>query len=294
MSDENKEEKTLIEKLKHDYRFIIMNNESFEEVGSYKLSLLNLYILLSTIAVLMALLIFALVIFTPLKRMVPGYGDLTNHSELIRLNNKLTEMEEMARVNERYADTFRKMLVAEVETQSMVESEESVVYDSIPEVKRIKEDELLRQDFELDEAIQEQELLSKVSNISPREIALEQLYFVPPISGEISAGYMSDKHFGVDVMAPKGTPVLAAMDGNVITSDWTVETGNTIGIQHENGVITFYKHNSVLLKESGSFVKAGEAVAIIGNTGTLSNGPHLHFEIWHKGKPVDPEDYVKF
>ena len=99
---------------------------------------------------------------------------------------------------------------------------------------------------------------------------------------------------GRDVLAPKNTAIKAAMDGFIFFSDWTLETGNTLGIQHSNNAITFYKHNSVLLKKAGSYVKAGEAVAIIGNTGTLTDGPHLHFELWHKGKPVDPEEYIKF
>jgi len=127
------------------------------------------------------------------------------------------------------------------------------------------------------------------------DIPLEQLFFIPPITGRMSEGFMPDKkHYGVDILAPKNTPIKAVMDGYVITSDWTLETGNTIGIQHANGIVTFYKHNSALLKKTGSLVKAGEAVAIIGNTGTLSDGPHLHFELWHKGKPINPIDFINF
>jgi murein DD-endopeptidase MepM/ murein hydrolase activator NlpD len=102
------------------------------------------------------------------------------------------------------------------------------------------------------------------------------------------------RHFGIDILAPRNTPIKSALDGWVVQSDWTLETGNTIGIQHENNIITFYKHNSVLLKKVGSYVKAGEAVAIIGNTGEMTDGPHLHFELWYKGNPVDPADYINF
>ena len=132
-------------------------------------------------------------------------------------------------------------------------------------------------------------------NVSPRDIPLEQMYFTAPVAGSISAGFDSESgHIGVDIIAPKNTPIKSAMDGWVIASDWTLDTGNTIAVQHTNNIVTFFKHNSVLLKKTGEFVKAGEAIAIIGNTGELTDGPHLHFELWHRGAPVNPVDYVSF
>ena len=124
---------------------------------------------------------------------------------------------------------------------------------------------------------------------------LQQQLFIAPISGEGSAPFDLDQHHrGIDILAPKDTPVKAIMDGYVFISDWTLETGNTIGIQHVDGLVSFYKHNSSLLKGQGSFVRAGEAIAIIGNTGTLSDGPHLHFELWHNGVALDPAEYINF
>ena len=102
------------------------------------------------------------------------------------------------------------------------------------------------------------------------------------------------KHYGVDILAPKSSPINSIMDGYVFSSGWDLETGYTIGVQHEGNILSFYKHNSILLKEKGTFVQAGEAIAIIGNTGTLSSGPHLHFELWHSGKPLNPEDFLNF
>ena len=120
-------------------------------------------------------------------------------------------------------------------------------------------------------------------------------YLMPPISGVISSGFdAATEHFGVDILAPHDTPVKAIWDGHVITADWTLETGYTIGIQHSNDMVSFYKHNATLLKRNGAFVRAGEAIAIIGNTGKLSSGPHLHFELWLQGKPVDPTNYIDF
>jgi murein DD-endopeptidase MepM/ murein hydrolase activator NlpD len=115
------------------------------------------------------------------------------------------------------------------------------------------------------------------------------------VTGSISLEFdLEKKHFGVDINAPANTPIKAVLSGYIIFSGWTLETGNTIGIQHDQNLISFYKHNSSLLQEDGAFVQAGEAVAIIGNTGTLSTGPHLHFELWLAGKPVNPTNYINF
>ncbi|MCB0619264.1 MAG: M23 family metallopeptidase [Saprospiraceae bacterium] len=283
-----------MERLQHTYRLVIMNNETFEEIGSYRLSLLNVYIALSTLMVLVAILVVSLIVFTPLKRLVPGYGDVSSHPELIHLNREIDSLSEALEAQQVYTESFRKILVGDVETIQEVPEEEYQPGDSTLQVDRIKEDEILRREVELEE-IQEIAQLTKANNFSSRDLPLEQMYFTPPLSGEVSAGFAPDKkHYGVDVLAPKNTAIKAVMDGWVIASDWTLETGNTIGIQHANNIVTFYKHNSVLLKEIGSFVKAGEAVAIIGNTGTLSDGPHLHFELWSKGVPVDPAQYINF
>ncbi len=296
MSEANKEDKKWKEKLKDDYRLVIMNHETFEEVGSYKLSLLNVYVIASSIIVLVALMIIGLIIFTPIKRYIPGYGDVKEHAELMRINEQMQLMEEELVAQRAYTENFRRILVGNTEFSEFEEEEaDAKVPDSLLSVERIEEDEVLRKEIEAGELTQEQQLLKQTANISPKEIPLEQLYFIPPISGVVSAGYQPDiQHYGTDILAPKNTPVKAALDGYVFMSDWTLETGHTIGVQHAYNLISFYKHNSALLKESGDFVNSGEALAIIGNSGTLSSGPHLHFELWHNGKPVNPSDYINF
>lgn len=279
--------------MKHTYRLVVMNNETFEEVGSYRLTLLNVYIFVSTLLVLLAFLVVLAVAFTPLKRYIPGYGEGgDNREEVEQLYREVKKMEKQLAAQEKYATNFHKVLVGDVETaEDVIKSDPG---DTVSEVQRSQEEEQLRQEMELQKVGMAAQR-SRAANFSPREAPLEQMYFNSPVRGEISAGFMPDKnHFGVDVLASKNTAIQAAMDGYIFFSDWTLETGNTIGIQHANNIITFYKHNSALLKKVGNFVKAGEAVAIIGNTGTLSDGPHLHFELWHKGNPVDPTDYIKF
>lgn len=296
MSAENTEEKgwqAFKEKLKNTYRLVVMNDESFEEVGSYKLSLLNLYVAISAAIVVVAFLVFALIFFTPIKRLVPGYGN-ADAGELREINRSLAEFEEIVKAQQTYIDSNKRRITGDIETAEDVSKGEINESNTLESVSRIEEDEILRKEVE-DEVKEQQREMAKSVSTSSKEVPLEQLYFIPPITGVVSESFMPDeKHYGIDVLAPKNTPVKAMMDGYVISSDWTLETGNTIAIQHSNSLISFYKHNSALLKEIGNFVKAGEAVAIIGNTGTLSDGPHLHFELWHNGKPIDPADFINF
>ena len=203
----------------------------------------------------------------------------------------------MAREQERYNEGIRRMLVGEVEyaPDAPPDAPSNSIASEKP-VEKVESDELLRQEVEMEEirsATGDQD--NAPVNVSPRDVPLEQMYFTPPVSGSISLQFDPETdHIGVDIIAPKNTPIKAALDGWIIASDWTLETGNTIAIQHTNNIVSFYKHNSALLKKTGDYVRAGEAIAIIGNTGELTDGPHLHFELWHRGKPVNPEDFVNF
>jgi len=284
---EKREENNWLENLRQDYRLTVMNDETFEEVGAYKLSALNLYIILSAIIVAVAILVISIIAFTPIKRYIPGYGDLSQQTEAIRLNKEVLAFEKELDAHGKYTENFRRILVGDVvedSTANQVQDADEIP-DSLLNVDRIEEDEMLRQEIEHNEMLEQQALLGKTANYIPKDIPLEQIYFIPPVNGLVSESYAIDKkHYGVDILAPKNTPILAALDGYVFTSDWPLETGNTIGIQHRNNIITFYKHNSSLLKKVGEQVKAGEAVAVVGNTGTLSDNGHH----------VDPEDYIHF
>jgi murein DD-endopeptidase MepM/ murein hydrolase activator NlpD len=284
------------EKLQHTYRLIIMNNETFEEVDSYRLTLLNVYIAGSTVVVLVAVLVVLAIAFTPLRNYMPGYGSGGGErQEVERLYREVKQLEEQLIAQRAYTENFQRILKDSIETEEdLPTASAEIPADTFEPVRVSGEEEQLRQEMELRQ-IGEQAQKSRTINFSPRDMPLEQMFFSPPVNGEISAGFMPDKkHFGVDILAPRNKAIKAVMDGYIFFSGWTMDTGNTIGIQHANNTITFYKHNSVLLKKSGSYVKAGEAVAIIGNTGTLSDGPHLHFELWHRGQPVDPTEYINF
>ena len=299
MSDEHKPKRTRWERWKDTYRLVVMNDETFQEVGSYRLSLLNVYTALSTLVVLVAIGVWLLIAYTPVKRLLPGYSSGSN-ADLVQLYHDLDSLEQLTEAQAEYNESFRRMLVGEVEYAPEKPPKTQAAQDTAAQKPGIntEAEEQLRQDVELDNLRETTGGARKSSasvNISPNDMPLEQLYFTAPISGSISAAFDKEKnHFGVDVVAPKNTPVKAVMGGWVISSDWTLETGNTIAIQHSNNIVSFYKHNSILLKKAGSYVRAGEAIAIIGNTGELTDGPHLHFELWHRGKAVNPVDFVNF
>ena len=295
------QQRPLSERLRDTYRLTIMNPETFEEIGNYKLSLMSVYTAISSAVVFLTILVVSLVVLTPLKRYIPGYGDASQLSELVKLSEKIDDLEGQVKATQTYTDDFRKLLTQDVETVKEAPKENvSKIPDSLLDVGTIEEEKQLRDQYEKNKGVASiaanpAQNIAKPVNFSAKEIALEQMYFTAPISGEIIRGVkINEQHYGVDVIAPKNTPIKAAMDGNVIFSDFTVETGNSITLQHANGVVTSYKHCASLLKKQGGFVKAGEAIAIIGNTGTLTNGPHLHFELWHNGKCANPMDYISF
>lgn len=285
-------EKSFWERLRYNYRLVIMHNETFKEVGAYRLSLLNLYILASIIFVTVALMMWFIIAFTPLKRFLPGYGGgSTSQSELQQLNATIAELEEQIVLNDTRMDGFMKFVNGEVETEDDIKNEPLKTEDSSLQVLRNREDSILRREIEMENVGIEAKELQRTVNFSSNRPP-EQLYLIPPVKGNLSKEYNpEEKHYGMDFTAPTNTPILNVMDGYVFFSDWTMETGNTIGVQHANNIITFYKHNSVLLKSVGDYVKAGEAIAVIGNTGTKTDGPHLHFELWIRGHHVNPAEY---
>ncbi len=294
------EDRSMMDKMRDKYRLVIMNDDTFEEVTSVKLTPLAVYVGLSSLIVGTAILVTMLIIWTPMKRYIPGYGDFTRDSEIAELAGKVANMESEIEAHRRYNENFRKILTGDLEDMS----EEAVKKQGQPEnpadtmpkdVDRIPEDEKLRSAVATGTFTTDPSTAAAPFTSIAREIPLEQLFFMPPVSGEVTTPYdLKKNHYGIDVAAPKNTAVKAAADGSVIFAGYTVETGYSIAVQHPNNVVTIYKHNSVLLRREGDNVKAGEAIAIIGNSGENTSGQHLHFELWHKGRAVDPELYINF
>ncbi len=292
-----------LEKLRDQYRLVIVNDETFEEVSSLKLSPLSVYIFLSSLVVGTALLVIVLIVSTPLKRYIPGYGDFKRDSEIAALTRKAAELEKEINAQRFYNENLRKILsgdlsdFSEEAVKGKAKADTSQTKGALPTdiAGRLGESALISEP-----ATEAQQGASanqpKALPVGlPGDLPIERILFIPPVSGEISAHFNPPKgHYGVDIAAPRNTAVKAAADGVVISAGYTVETGYSITIQHPHNVVTLYKHNSVLLKKAGTPVKAGEAIALIGNSGVESSGPHLHFELWYRGQPLNPVDYVGF
>lgn len=283
------------------YRLVILKEETLEEVNSYKLTLLNIYIAVSSILIVLAAILISIIFFTPIKKMVPGYGDPQENPAYMELYNRVQDMEKQLIAYDVYAENFKKLIsrtdTARTIEQSDTHSQQNERPASLGSAHSLDPqsdsdwDNLSRASGR-DPDIPDDPAISVSSD--PKK-TLDHLYLVPPLKGPISSHFdPEEKHYGIDILAPKDTPVKVILDGYVIASDWTLETGNTIGVQHQNNLVTFYKHNAVLLKKVGDYVPAGEAIALVGNTGKFSTGPHLHFELWQNGLPINPINYVNF
>ena len=274
-------------KLFHKYRFVIMTDSSFEEKLSVKLSRLTVIAFLGGLVFFCFFSTMLLIAYTPLSEYVPGKSSIEVQKGLIDLNIKSDSLEAVL-LNR---SVFLKNINQIINGEEIVNKEEIVNEENTQNsisFKKSVEDSLLRLKVEAEDKS------SIYINENTNNSNNNQMFFTP-LSGLISDKYNNKtKHFGIDLVAKEKTRISSVLDGTVIISHWAYETGYVIGIQHKNDYISFYKHNSVLLKSVGDYVNAGDHIAIIGNSGELSSGPHLHFELWHEGIPVNPENYISF
>ena len=273
-------------KLFHKYRFVIMKDSSFEEKLSVKLTRINVIAFVGTLVFLCFFSTMLLIAYTPLSEYVPGKSSIEVQKSLIELNIKSDSLEAILVNRSIYLENVNKI----------INGEELVTPENYAEIKNTqipisfetsKEDSLFRVKVEAEDKSSIYKKDKPNNNTT--------LMFFTPLTGLISDGYNNKtKHFGIDLVAKEKSRISSVLEGTVIISHWAYETGYVIGVQHKNDYLSFYKHNSVLLKSVGDYVNAGDHIAIIGNSGELSSGPHLHFELWHKGTPVNPENYISF
>ncbi len=293
--EEKNKKKKWIQKLRNKYRMVIMNDETYEEKLSFRLSRLNVFVFTGAVAILLIIITIYIIAFTPLREYIPGYTDVTLQKNLYDLQLRADSLEQKCRVNDLYIHNINNIINGKEIVESLPEHPETVAnYDSI-KLERSVEDSLLRVEMESQDQYNiaynsEQEELYK-----GKAASIANFNFFTPLKGIITNNFNpEEKHYGVDIVAKRNDAIKATLDGTVIFAGWTLETGYIIGIQHQGNLISMYKHNSSLLKQEGNFVKAGEPIAIIGESGELSTGPHLHFELWFNGKPVNPSDYITF
>ena len=283
--------KTLSNWLTTKYLLIIRNEENLSERSSVSFTYAK--VIVCSFAIFIVLVLFSLSLSTTILSQWydPRHAILEANKQLIQVSLKLDSLEyELAR-KDMFINTFKSILMEDFEgiDSAKIRNPQITQTNYSGEEGLAPIDSMLRREFEQGG---EGYLQSETQQITQD---LQDIYFFAPIAGIITSRYdVAIEHYGVDVVAKTDEPVKSIADGSVILADWTQASGNIIAVQHRGNLISVYKHNAALLKKVGSFVSAGEIIAIIGNTGELTTGPHLHFELWYNGNPVNPEDFVSF
>lgn len=286
MDKENKSRK-IKHKLLNKYRLVVLNEDTFEERFTFKINRLNVFVFSIIFTFTLILATSILIAFTPLREYIPGYSSVTLKKNAAQLAYKTDSLQQVIKINELYFSSIKKVLKGDVSSvnfnkDSIIEA--AKIDLTVIDINTSKEDSLLREKVSLEDKY------NPLINNSEINFVL-----FPPVKGTISQDFNAkEKHYAIDVVTSKDAPVKSAADGTVIFSEWTTQTGYVIIIEHSNNLISVYKHNSQLTKEQGSLVKAGEVIATAGNTGELSTGAHLHFELWSDGYPIDPTNFIDF
>ncbi len=289
MAESPKIKTKLITRLRNRYRLTIMNDDTFEEKFSLRLTPLGVVILIGSVTIVMTMLVISLLAFTSLREYIPGYADVGVRRDMIRLALKSDSLEQTISEQNFFIQNLNNVLSGNIKNDSAKTRPNKNPAPPNLKINASAKEAALRKNIES----QDQYTLSYATETNKSGIS--NFFFFTPIKGIVSASFNNkEKHFGVDIVGPENEPIKSTLDGTVILANWSSETGYTITVQHSNNLISVYKHNSVLLKKVGDYVKAGEPIAIIGNSGEQTTGPHLHFELWYNGSAINPQDYMVF
>jgi len=278
----------LKQKLLNKYRLVVLNEETYEEQLYFRLTRLNVMIIsILLISIFVTGTVF-LIASTPLKEFMPGYSSTAMRAQAAENAIKLDSLSRAYDQSIRYLNSIQQVLIGDLKFDELKEFR--IEQDSLSKRPKIiastsEDDSLLR-------VIVDQEDKYNFQGGSKNKV---DFVLFPPAQGDLSQTYdPANKHYAVDIVLKENAPVKAVAEGTVIFSEWTAGTGHVIIIEHPYGLISAYKHNASLSKQQGDFVVAGEVIASAGNTGELSTGWHLHFELWSDGYPMNPENFIDF
>ena len=284
----NTNKKSFWHRIRFKYKLSFFNEGTLEEVWSFRLSQLSAFAMLALFALLLIAVTSFIIIKTPIRNYLPGYLDVEVRKEIMQNALRADSLERMIQIHKLYLDNVAGILSGTMPVDSIREIDSLARVKSDFEIPRSKEEAKYVKEFEEAEKY-------NLSVLDPNPVPTDGVFFYKPVNGVVSSHYETDiRHYGVDLVAAPKESVLATLDGTVTYAGFDPNFGNVIQVQHKNGFLSIYKHNDLLLKEVGDRVVAGEAIALVGNTGKLSTGPHLHFELWYKGNPVNPEEYIAF
>jgi len=279
---------SFLQNLYRQYKVVISNDKTFEERLSFKTTKAGVFFVTAAYTVVLIALTIVLIFFTQLKEYVPGYSSLELLESSTELSFKTDSIENVIALNNQYYNSIKKVLSGELDTIAF--NRDSILNEInkdllTSQLNRSSEDSLLR------EYIEEEDRF----NLTTSQLIIENKNLYQPVLGEITQKFnYKEEHFAIDIAVDTGTPIKSVSDGRVVLSEWTMETGHVIIVDHGDMLLSVYKHNSSLLKSQNELVTAGEVIALSGNQGTLTTGPHLHFELWKNGVPIDPEEFFNF
>jgi murein DD-endopeptidase MepM/ murein hydrolase activator NlpD len=283
-----KQKKNSINKLTRSYKVVVSSEDTFEERLSFSTNKFNVFLVLSLYSIILIAFTISVVFFTQIREMVPGYSSSDLLTQAIYLTKKTDSLENELELNNTFYKSIENVLSGKTEEiiykDTLAVSKEKDNID-LQAVLANAEDSILRKYVEEEDKF----------NLTKNELVIENKMFVSPVKGQITQKFDPlNNHFALDILVDTGTPVKSILEGKVIFSEWSIDTGHVLIIDHGDNIISVYKHNSKVLKTQNNFVKAGEVIAYSGNQGTLSTGPHLHFELWKNGTPINPEPLFNF
>ena len=283
-----KQNKTFLKRIFNDYKVVVSSEDTFEEKLSFKANKINAFIIMLLYSIILIAFTISIVFFTQLREMVPGYSSSDLLNRAIYLTKKTDSLEQQIALNNKFYKSIEDVLSGNVDefiSRDELSIDSNLINPDIFTISPNIQDSILRQYVENEDKF----------NLTNNELVIENKMFFSPIKGEITQSFnFNENHFAIDIAADIGTPVKSVLDGKIIFSEWSLETGYVVVIDHGENIISVYKHNSKTLKEQNDFVQAGEVIAYSGNQGNLSSGPHLHFELWKNGTPIDPEPLLNF
>jgi lipoprotein NlpD len=266
---------------------MFINESTLDEVWSFRLSQLSVFIYICIFAFILITLTSAIIILTPIRNYLPGYLPVEVRKEILMNALKADSLEEKITIQSGYIKNISNILSGNIPIDTIPYNDTMSYATSNYDIPRSDRESAYIRKFEEEEKYN----LTALNTNPPRT----DIFFYRPLNGIVSSTFNEEKgHLGIDLTSAPKENVIATLDGTVIYAGFDLKYGNVISLQHKNDFISIYKHNDILLKEVGERVIAGEAIGIVGNTGELSTGPHLHFELWHNGVPVNPEEYIAF
>jgi hypothetical protein len=289
MKEKKEAKKEGIKKLKRRYHLKMVRESNLEEVLALHVSRYSVYLTIGVAIILIVGVVAASIAFTPLRELIPGYPDSKLQKMIVYNARMVDSLEHELLVRDQYLQSIQDIMQG-IEPQTHQSPHDTFQSYEHIDFSISKEDSLLRAQVD-----QESQFSIYGTGEEEESSNLAKVHFYPPLKGIVTNEFdMLQNHYGTDIVAKPNQVVSAVLDGVVIEATWSVEFGYIIQIQHEHNLVSAYKHNSELLKKVGTYVKAGDPIAIIGNSGELTWGPHLHFEMWFEGKPINPQDYINF